>query len=80
MNPLDSRTHIELVLEQVKKWMDSLKIACVTLKGHNEIDGTDSARLYSAIDAEIAVCCYCLLFTRPRGVKQVQKRRPRTSN
>ena len=32
MDPLDSRTSIELCLEQFKKWMDSLKIVCVTPK------------------------------------------------
>jgi hypothetical protein len=31
--------------------------------GHNEIDGTDSARLYSAMYAEILVCCYCLVLS-----------------
>ena len=29
----------------------------IEIELHNEIDGTDSARLYSAMDAEIAVCC-----------------------
>ena len=35
MDLLDSRTNIKLVLEQEKKWMDSLKIACVTPKGRD---------------------------------------------
>ena len=48
--------------------------------GHNGIDGTDSARLYSKMNEEIAVVCCCCLLCSCSRVKQVQKRRPRTVN
>ena len=39
-NPFDTRTNIELVLEQERRWMDILKIACVTPKGKDPVFAT----------------------------------------
>ena len=40
MDPLYSRINIELVLEQERKWMDTLKIASFTSNGKDPIFAT----------------------------------------
>ena len=40
MDPLDPRNNIELVLEQEREMMDSLKIACVTPKEKDPVFAT----------------------------------------
>ena len=37
MDPLNPRNNIELVLKQERKWMGSLKIACVTPKRKDSV-------------------------------------------
>ena len=37
MDPLDTRINIELDLEHERKWMENLKIACVTPKGRDPV-------------------------------------------
>ena len=40
MNPLESRINIELVMEQERTWMDTLRIASVPAKGKDPIFAT----------------------------------------
>ena len=52
MDPLDSRIKIELVLEQERKWMDTLKMASVPAEGpdvHNTCGMVDWIWIYSTM-------------------------------
>ena len=40
IDPLDPRNNIDLLLEQERKWMDSLKIACVTPQNKEPVFAT----------------------------------------